>query len=240
MRSPSSRARRASGRAFTLIELLVVIALIAVLASLVVVASASVRTKGSTAKCISNLRNLGAGLQLYAADHGGCFPRSFHSAGANREPGWAASIASYVGGTEASSMTEWKTVFNKFFRCPADTNSDPMVYSYGLNVFFELTPDGDDYAGAPASWRTVSSVAAPSRTILLAEVKSDGGNMGGDHFMCHQWSSAGAAKNAVAHDRHSGRSNFLFVDGRVATLAIEDTFISRAENLWNPSSAGLR
>jgi large subunit ribosomal protein L25 len=35
----------------------VVIALIAVLASLVMVASASVRAKGSTAKCIANLRH---------------------------------------------------------------------------------------------------------------------------------------------------------------------------------------
>jgi prepilin-type processing-associated H-X9-DG protein/prepilin-type N-terminal cleavage/methylation domain-containing protein len=240
MKHSSSPSRRTLPHAFTLIELLVVIALIAVLASLVMVASASVRAKGSTAKCIANLRHLGSGLQLYATDHGGCFPRSYHSAGANREPGWAASIAPYVGGTEASSMTEWKTVFNKFFRCPADTNSDPMVYSYGLNVFFELTPDGDDYAGAPASWRTLASVSAPGRTILLAEVKSDGGNMGGDHFMCHQWSSASAAKNAVAHDRHAGRANFLFVDGHVENLAVEDTFISRTENLWNPSSAGAR
>ena len=221
--------------AFTLIELLVVIAIIAVLAALVVGASGSARARAAGAACAANLSQLGNGLQLYCADHGGQFPRSFHSAGANGEPGWQTSIGPYLGTSGGSADPG---VPAKIFRCPADTNADRTAGSYGLNVFFELTPDGDDYAGAPASWRTTMCVTAPSRTILLAEVRSAGG-MGADHFMCHQWSSAGAAKNAVAHDRHGGRANYLFVDGHVGSLPVEETFNSRTKNLWNPSLAGV-
>lgn len=226
------------GAGFTLVELLVVIAIIAALAAMAVAASASAQAKSSVAECAASLRNLGAGLQLYCVDHGGTFPRSFHSAGAYREPGWAASIAPYLGAAEAASAEEWKKIFNKFFRCPTDKNSDPMIYSYGLNVFFELDPDGDDYVGAPTSWRRTLAIQSPSRTILLAEVGSGAGGMTADHLMCHQWSSVNAAKNAVAHERHSGKSNFLFVDGHVETLPVSNTFKSRTENLWNPSTAG--
>jgi prepilin-type processing-associated H-X9-DG protein len=43
----------------------------------------------------------------------------------------------------------------------------------------------------------------------------------------------------VAHDRHNGRANYLFVDGHVESLPVEATFVARSENLWNPSVAGL-
>jgi len=225
--------RRGPAAGFTLIELLVVIAIIAVLASIGVAALESTQARSAGAVCAGNLRQLGAALHLYGVDNGGAFPRSFHSAGAHREPGWIASIAPYLSGPEPNS----KSGIGKIFRCPADTNPDRGAASYGLNVCFELTPDGDDYFGAPASWRTGASVTAPGRTILLGEVRSAAGGMAADHFMSHQWSSAGAAKNAVAHDRHTGRSNYLFVDGHVESLMVEQTFLSRGRNMWNPSAA---
>lgn len=225
------RPRRTAG--FTLIELLVVIAIIAILASIAIPALASARVRSAGVACAGNLRQLGAAIHLYCADNDGAFPRSFHSAGAHREPGWVASIGPYLGTPEDSSTGG----AGKIFRCPADANPDREAASYGLNVCFELTPDGDDYLGAPASWRKVVGVTAPNRTILLAEVRSAAGGMAADHFMCHQWSSVAAAKNAVAHDRHDGRSNYLFVDGHVESLTVEQTFLSRGENMWNPSAA---
>ena len=56
-------------RAFTLIELLVVIAIIGCLVSLMLPTLANVRQKADTLKCVSNLRQIGESLLLYANDH---------------------------------------------------------------------------------------------------------------------------------------------------------------------------
>lgn len=72
---PAKRKRlSAPDQAFTLIELLVVIAIIAILASLLLPAMSSAREKGRRAVCISNARQLGIAIQLYAQENDGRIP----------------------------------------------------------------------------------------------------------------------------------------------------------------------
>jgi prepilin-type processing-associated H-X9-DG protein len=181
------------------------------------------------------MRTIGKGVSLYAIDHAGELPRSFHSAGARGEAHWPVSVAPYLEIFAEVGTPEWASAFEKLYRCPTDKSTDITRFSYAMNVFYELDPSGDDYLGSPARWRTISSVPRPSQSILLGESRS---LPFGDHFMCHQWSKQASARNAIDSLRHGKSSNYLFIDGHSESLPIEQTFDpAKNINRWNPALA---
>lgn len=67
-------APRSARAAFTLVELLVVIGIIALLAAILFPVFATVRGKARQTVCLSNLKQIGTAIQMYASDYDGLMP----------------------------------------------------------------------------------------------------------------------------------------------------------------------
>ncbi len=221
---PGSGARgRRRVPGFTLIELLVVVAIIAVLAGLLLPALARARRLATRTACLGNLRQVGMAMQMYADDFGDQYPRSQHSAFAHGALPWGIALRPYLG----LGRTPRNPAERGVFRCPADRRTNG--WSYGLNVYFELDPEYDEYPGAPATWRRRADVPRPTSTIVLGEVT---GSV--DHIMAHFWS--GGSPPELATGRHGGPMVHALADGHAEALRLEATWDpARGIDRWCPA-----
>ena len=221
---PGSREPGGRG-AFTLIELLVVVAIIAILAGLLLPALGRAKESARSTQCLSQMRQLGMAVRLYAEDNEDEFPRSQHSAFTHGQLTWGRAIASELG----SDRLAWTNLFESVYRCPGDRRTTP--WSYGLNVYFELGPD-DDYEGKPNTWRHVGSLSNPAGTVVFAENASSA-----DHIMPNFWASAQDAVDVAAR-RHGQRANYTFADGHSEAREFRAIYDPpRGVDAWNPIKA---
>jgi len=123
--------KRPAGRdAFTLIELLVVIAIISILAAMLLPALSAAKEKARTVICLSNMKQIGVAINIYADDHNdNLVPAEYNVRnGAKYQEGWPTILchAKYLSASWAPTFYSMP-VRKSVFRCPSGI---PEVYKF--------------------------------------------------------------------------------------------------------------
>ena len=223
--------------AFTLIELLVVIAIIALLLSVMFPALKKAKQKATALVCSSQMKQIGAATMMYVHENNGFFPKSSHSASVSGWLRWGPALMPFLGYGSYSGSTSpaWQQVFNEFYRCPADRRVS-SAWSYGKNVWFELSPSetGEIYGRGtgPTYWK-YTQIRSSGMTVQFGELGEKLIMSAADHLMAHFWLMGGEPE--IDTERHGKVSNYIFVDGHVETLSLEKTFsVEEKIDHWNP------
>ena len=222
-------------RALTLIELLVVIAIIAVLASLLMPVFSSVRQSGNRTHAMGNLRQLSAGMILYANEHHGVLPwegedqPTWESAALpENATAWYNAVPRALGtkgaGDFAAQPESFYTRKNLLFIPAAQYPGDKKNRLY-FAVSMNSKLRSEDVAVESAR---LVNIGQPARTVLLQESGLPGEKpLPGQSAGAYDGRASSYAAQTVA--RYSGKSQLVFADGHVELLDAKDVVDPRGQ-----------
>ena len=192
--------------AFTLIELLIVIAVIAILAAILFPVFAQAREKARQTSCLSNLKQLGTGLLMYAQDYDEQLP-----------------LAAYA--TDTGAVT-WHDIIDPYLKnkdvwlCPSSQvkrtdAGGARTTHFGYNVRY-LTNLALDFSNVDSQQAvSLSAIVSPTETICLTDAKSSvsASWCGDDGKFLLPPSEASADCWGRPNPLHSEGSNLFWMDG---------------------------
>lgn len=190
--------RRKSERGFTLVELLVVIAVIALLAGLLLPALSKAKQRGRAAQDLSNLKDVGAAVHMYANENENLLMLDALIPGSHS---WATVLATNIGVGKSD-----------IFVCPS---YKPFHWKNWLNIYGIRKDAPTGCASGPGGvfFRVdCLKIRDPSDYLLVADTTSQaqGGFTARQYYFFETTSPL-----RIVHARHFGKANGLFLDGHV-------------------------
>lgn len=219
--------RKSARHGFTLIELLVVVAIIAVLASLLLPALGKAKENAKQSACISNLKQLGTAIFMYAQDNDDYGPQNDY--GVPNSYYWSQRehpfIPYVLPGFKTVGYPYYYVCDRSVFLCPkvplTEVKNGP-TYAFGSYAYNALWSWGTNYKLGACPW--------PSRTHLIAD------GAGPVHLYYatyaldfrHQARFLSTMTYVGMHDGPSSIANVLMADGHVESLKYSDLHVMNA------------